>query len=195
VFSSFTPEAMFAAERWGKTISIGLTFGMMIAILTLIAGELPARLRGFWPWWARVAFSLIAGVVWGTLAWGAFTWFFLNYDPIWEVMLYAGIGTAFGFVVSSQFKLRGWVAFLITALATYIPIYLMYDFYNTGVPPILPLSSEVLNNPAAIVYFRTPEQVFTLGLPLVVLIALGAHFSGVWGDLRSLLRWLRAKMA
>lgn len=195
VFSSFTAEAIFAAERWGKTISIGLTFGMMIAILTLIAGELPARLRGFWPWWARVAFSVIAGFVWGTLAWGAFTWFFLNYDPVWEVMAYAGIGTAFGFVVSSQFKLRGWVAFLITAVATYIPIYLMFDFYNTGVSPILPLSSEVLNNPLAIVYFRTPEQIFTLGIPLVVLIALGAHFSGVWADLRSLWRWLRTKRA
>jgi hypothetical protein len=195
VFASINAQAIFDAERWGKTISIGLTFGMMVAILTLIADELPSRLRGFWPWWARLVFSAAAGFVWGTLAWGAFTWFFLNYDPVWEVMAYAGIGTALGFVLSSQFRLRGWVAFLITAVATYIPIYLMNDFYNTGVSPILPLSSEVLNNPLAIVYFRSPEQIFTLGIPLVVLIALGVHFSGVVADLRNLWKWLRTKAA
>ena len=62
VFVTFRSEAIFNAERWGRTISIGLTFGMMIAILTLIAGELPARLRGFWPGWARLLFSAVAGI-------------------------------------------------------------------------------------------------------------------------------------
>ncbi len=191
VFVTFRSEAIFNADRWGKTISIGLTFGMMIAILTLIAGELPLRLRGFWPGWMRLVFSAAAGFVWGTLAWGAFTWFFLTYPPVWEVMAYAGIGTALGFVLTSYFGLRGWLAFLITAVATYIPLYLMFQFYFNGTQPPLPLSNEVLFNPVAILYYDYPEQIFTLGIPIVMLIALGAHFSGVLADLRNLWKWLR----
>ncbi len=195
VFVTFRSEAIFNAERWGRTISIGLTFGMMIAILTLIAGEVPARLRGFWPWWARLAFSAIAGFLWGTLAWGAFTWFFLNYPPVWEVMAYVGLGTALGFVLSSLFGLRGWLAVLLTAVTIYIPLYLMFDFYFNGAAPILPLSNDVLNNPVAILYFDFPEQIFTLGIPIVLLIAIGAHFPGVVADVRALWKWLRTKMA
>ncbi len=195
VFTTFRSEAIFNAERWGRTISIGLTFGMMIAILTLIAGEVPARLRGFWPGWARLLFSAAAGFLWGTLAWGAFTWFFLNYPPVWEVMAYAGIGTAFGFVVASVFGLRGWLSFLITAVATYIPIYLMFQFFFNSAPPILPLSNDVINNPTAILYFDYAEQIFTLAIPVVILIALGAHFAAVVADVRALWKYLRTKAA
>jgi len=195
VFVTFRSEAIFNAERWGRTISIGLTFGMMIAILTLIAGELPARLRGFWPGWARLAFSAIAGFLWGTLAWGAFTWFFLNYPPVWEVMAYAGLGTALGFVLSSLFGLRGWLGVLITAVAMYIPIYLMFQFYFNSTMPPLPLSNDVINNPSAILYFDDPAQIFTLAIPIVLLIALGAHFPAVLADVRALWKRVRAKTA
>lgn len=191
VFVTFRSEAIFNAERWGRTISIGLTFGMMMAILTLIAGELPSRLRGFWPWWARLIFSSLAGFLWGTLAWGAFTWFFLNYPPVWEIMAYVGLGTALVFMLSSVFNLRGWLSILIMTVAVYIPIYLMFQFQFNGANPILPLSEAVINNPAAILYFDFADQIFTLAIPIVLLIALGAHFSGVMADLRAVWQWLR----
>lgn len=195
VFVTFRSEAIFHADRWGKTISIGLTFGMMIAILTIIASEVPNRLRGFWPWWARLILSAGLGILWGTLSWAAFTWFFLNYLPSWEVMFYAGIGTALGFVLSSIFRLRGWAAVLITAITTYLPIYFMFEFFFNYTEPPFPLSSEVLNSPSAILYYDFPEQVFTVAIPVVLLIALGAHFSGLLGDLRNLIGWLRGRMA
>lgn len=194
VFVTFRSEAIFNADRWGKTISIGLTFGMMIAILTIIASEVPNRLRGFWPWWARLILSAGLGILWGTLSWAAFTWFFLNYLPSWEVMIYVGIGTALGFVLSSLFKLRGWAAVLITAFTTYIPIYLMFQFYFNGDVPPLPLSQDVLFSPSAILYYDFPEQIFTVAIPVVLLIALGAHFSGLLADLRNLFGWLRGQM-
>jgi hypothetical protein len=87
--------------------------------------------------------------------------------------------------------LRGWLAFVITAVTIYIPIYLMFQFQFNGLPPVLPLSNDVMNNPAAILYFDFPEQIFTLAIPIVLLIALGAHFPGVVADFRALWRRLR----
>jgi serine/threonine-protein kinase len=188
VFITFRSEAIFNAERWGKTISIGLTFGMFMAFLVLLAGEFPSRLRRFWPGWARLAAASLVGFLWGTLTWGAFTWFFFNYPPSWDVMAYAGIGTALGFVLTAIFSLRGWVAFLVTAIATYIPIYIFFQFFWTGhlVVP-LPLSREVLSNPTAILYYDIETQLFTLAIPVVLLIALGGHAQALWADARALM--------
>jgi hypothetical protein len=187
VWILFRTEAIFNPERWGKTISIGLTFGMLMAILVMIAGEVPLRLRRFWPWWGRLALSGIAGFLWGGLVWGAFTWFFLNYPPDWDVMAFAGLGTALGFVLTAMFNLRGWVAFLLTAVATYIPVFVMYQ-YGSGLWASLPV--ELTQVP--LLYFNTPDQLFTLAIPVVVLIALGGHAQIVWRDVRSLVRRLRA---
>ncbi len=184
VFASFDTQNLFLAEAIGKSTSIGVVWGILIVLLVIFTDTLPRLM--FRSWWARLLLSVPTGIVIGTLMWGAFTWFFLNYDPIWEVMIYGGIGLALGFIVSGVFKLAGWVAFLITAVATYIPIYLMFDFYNTGVSPILPLSKDLLNNPAALMYFRTPEQIFTFGIPFVIIIALLGHGEAVWNDVKRL---------
>src|SRR6185436_18563117 len=95
-----------------------------------------------------------------------------------------------GFVLASVFGLRGWLAVLITAVTTFIPIYLMFQFYMDGTTP-LPLSNDVMSNPAAILYFNTSDEIFTLGIPVVLLIALGAHFPGVMADVRALWKRLR----
>jgi serine/threonine-protein kinase len=192
VFATFRSEAIFDAERAGKTISVGLTFGMFMAFLALLAGEFPTRLRGFWPGWARLVVSGAIGFLWGTLTWGAFTWFFLNYPPSWDVMAYAGFGTALGFVLTAMFNLPGWAAFLLTAVSTYIPLYIFLQFFNSGLMPLpLPLSADVLNNPASILYFDDPNQMYSLGIPVVLLIALGGHAQAIARDIRKLVRRVR----
>ncbi|MEO8607248.1 MAG: serine/threonine-protein kinase [Chloroflexota bacterium] len=194
VFITFRSEAIFNADRWGKTISIGLTFGMFTAILVMLSGEFPARLRRFWPGWMRLAVWGIVGFLWGTLTWGAFTWFFFNYPPAWDVMAYAGIGMALGFVLTALFSLRGWVGFLITAIAIYIPLYIFFQFYLTGQLLIpLPLTREVIANPTSILYYDYNQQIFTLAIPAVLLIALGGHAEALWRDLRRFLAWARAR--
>ncbi|HEX2909008.1 MAG TPA: hypothetical protein VHO69_19200, partial [Phototrophicaceae bacterium] len=194
VFVTFRSEALFHADRWGRTISIGLTFGMFVAILAFVAGEFSARVRGFWHWWARLALSTITGLIWGTFTWGAFTWFFFNYTPDWEVMVFAGVGLAAGFVLAALLNLRGWAAVVVTTIATYIPLYIMYDFFWNGVLMLpLPFSAAVLNNPVAVLYYDNPEQIFTVALPLALLIALGGHAQAVWQDLRDLWVWLKTR--
>lgn len=192
VFTTFRSEAIFNAERWGRTISIGLTFGMLIAILTLLTSEAPSRLRGFWPWWARLAVGGLVGFLWATFSWGGFTWFFLNYPPNWEVMAYVGLGTALGLIISSLFDLRGWISLLLTTILTYIPIYIMWEFFFTGrlIIPI-PLSDEVRFNPVSILYFDYPDQIVSLAIPVVLIIALGIHATAVWLDVKAL--WARLR--
>jgi hypothetical protein len=194
VFITFRSEAIFNADRWGKTISIGLTFGMFLAILVLLAGEFPARLKRFWPWWSRLVVGGVIGFLWGTLTWGAFTWFFFNYPPNWDVMAYAGFGTMLGFVLAALFDLRGWVAFPVTAIAIYIPIYIFFQFYWTGrllLP--LPLTPEIMANPAAILYYDLESQLFTLAIPAVLLIALGGHAQALWKDARTALAAIKSR--
>ncbi|GIL14484.1 MAG: hypothetical protein BroJett038_32040 [Chloroflexota bacterium] len=194
VFLTFRSEAIFNADRWGKTISIGLTFGMFVAALVFLAGEYSSRMRGFWPWWARVALSSAAGLLWGTLTWGAFTWFFFNYVPDWGVMAFAGAGLALGFVLSAALNLRGWAAALVTALTTYLPLYIMFHFFWTGdlIVPI-PFSADVLANPVAVLYYDYPEQIFTLAIPVALLIAIGGHARALWTDARAALAYLKAR--
>jgi hypothetical protein len=180
VFTVFRSEAIFNAERWGNTISIGLTFGLMIAILTLLAAEVPARLRGFWPRWLCLLVGGVLGFLWGTLAWGGFTWFFLNYPPSWDVMMIAGFCTMLALVLSAVYRLNGLLSVLFTALATFIPIYIFFQFFWEGRPPIpLPLTEQTLNTPVSLLYFDIPEQVFSLGIPVVLIMALGIHAQAV----------------
>ncbi len=196
VFITFRSEAIFNADRWGKTISIGLTFGMFVAILAFVAGEYPARMRGFWPTWARLLLSAVVGFVWGTLSWGAFTWFFLTYVPDWGVMAIAGLGIAAGFVLTAVFNLPGWAAFLVTTAATYAPIYAFYHFFMTGEFALWPLlSRETLLSPVAVLYYDYPEQIWMLGLPVVMLIALGGHAQAIGRDVRALVAYLRRRAA
>ncbi|MBI5671552.1 MAG: serine/threonine protein kinase [Chloroflexi bacterium] len=195
VFITFRSEAIFNADRWGKTISIGLTFGMFVATLVFVAGEFSSRVRGFWPWWARVALSTVAGFIWGTLSWGAFTWFFFNYVPDWGAMAFAGLGLALGFVLTAALNLRSWAAVVVTTIAIYLPIYVMFQFYWTGELMLpVPLSAESLLNPLAILYYDNPDQIFTVALPVALLIAIGGHAQALWYDGRNLMRRLRLRV-
>ncbi len=193
VFLTYRTEAIFNADRWGKTISIGLTFGVFMGFLALLAGEFPSRLRGFWPWWARLAVTTVIGFVWGTLTWAAFTWFFLTYVPDWGVMIFAGVGTAIGFALTAILKLPGWLAFLVTAVATYLPIYTMFNaFWNGQLAPVIQTLFNIPpGNAPALLYYDYPEQIFTLAIPVVILIALGAHAQALWGDARQLINRVR----
>ncbi|MEZ4670157.1 MAG: protein kinase [Anaerolineae bacterium] len=188
VFFTFRSEAIFNAERWSKTISVGLMFGMVLAFLTLLSAELPARLRGFWPRWAQLAFSAIVGFVLGTLAWGAFTWLFLFYPPNWDVMAFGGVGLAVGLVLSAVFSLRGWLAVLLTAVCSYIPIFIMFDYFMNNRMPLPITLSQV-----GLLYYDYPEQIYSLAIPVVLIIAIGAHARSLWGDIMTLWRKWRSR--
>ncbi len=128
VYSVFRSQDLFTPQRWGNTIAIGLVFGLLIGVLVLLADQFNRRLVGFWHWWLRLFVHGVAGYIIGVLAWASFTWFFLQGEPHWPLMRFGGLGLAFGFVLAAIFNLRGWSAMVVTALATFVPLYA--SFYH-----------------------------------------------------------------
>src|SRR5262249_16254786 len=100
-------------------------------------------------------------------------------------------GTALGFVLAAIFSLRGWLAFLITAIATYLPIFIMFNwFWNNDLIIPVQFSQQV-----AILYYDFPEQIFTLAIPVVLLIALGGHAQALWEDIKAVFRYVRERQS
>lgn len=175
-YITYRAEALFTAPRWRTSIAIGLTLGVVMGALVLLADEVPSRLRGFWPLWARLLFSAITGAALGIAVWGLYTYLYLEDIPDWSVINLAGIGLAIGFILNTVFRLPGWAAVLITTICAYLPLY--WAFMNFA-PPV--------------VYYDYTEQVYTLALPMCLLIALGGHAQAFWSDLRRGWAWLRNK--
>jgi hypothetical protein len=177
--------AIFNPDRWGKSVSWGLTVAVFMGLTVLIASDLPTRLRGFWPWWLCALSSLILGTLFGAFTWAAFTYFFLNYAPDPGLMLRGGFGLGVAFVITTLFyQMRGWMAVIITFLGIYIPLYLAFQgFWN----------DPVTN--AAIIYFRNFDEVYTQLIPMVLVMAIGVNAFAVWRDLRDLAAWVRGRLA
>lgn len=167
-------QAIFRAETSGIAVSVGLTFGFLMGFLALLAGEFPARLRGFWAGWSRVVAGLVLGTAWGALTWTAYTWFFLNFSPENGIEWLGGLGLALGFVLAAWLRLPGWLAVIVTTLCTFAPI---YHTAATFAPPLL--------------YFTSTEAQFTQGLWVALMIALGGHAQALWRDIQAIRQWLR----
>lgn len=152
-----------SVQSVGNALMLGQFFGTMTGILALLAGEYPSRLRGLLPGWLNVLVWGILGLLWGVLTWGAYRLFFLNaVTPVWGTFVLGGIGLALGFLLTALLDLPGWLAVLLTAAAIFGAIYLSQDILLTAVgEPLL--------------YFGRPEQLFTLGIPFALLIAVGGH--------------------
>jgi hypothetical protein len=157
-------------EVLGRAISTGITFGVFVGFVVVLAGELPARLAGFWPVWGR----LLAGVLLGTIA-GAFTWIIYTWLLLYNVvtdqdvptLVIGGFGMAIGFALAGTFKLRAWMGVLLSTAILYT--FIAFSFYNL-VPPFL--------------YFSGPDAVLPQGLMVALAIGLGGYAQGLWRDFR-----------
>jgi hypothetical protein len=129
IWTSFRSEAIFSAQRIGSTMAVGLIFALFTTFVVIVSGEFSKRLRGFWPDWVRLLLSGVLGFWLGTITWGQFIWFYLNYRPSTETIQYGGFGLALGFVVTAFFGLRSYISIPLTAIATYLPILLTWRSY------------------------------------------------------------------
>jgi len=122
---------MFESDKIGNTLGIGLMFGVMVGIVVLLSGELPARMHGFWSWPLRFGLSLALGWGWGTLTWGLehYVWLRRSGDIDWSLMAFGGFGLALGLVMSSVLRLRAWMAVLMTAATISLTLYAAYNNY------------------------------------------------------------------
>jgi hypothetical protein len=171
-YFTFRSGAVFDSDRWKLTVSIGLFCAVVYGALVLLADELPSRLRGFWPWWSRLIASVLFGLGIGAALWALWTYLYLGFTLDTNLALFAGAGAGIGYVASTMLNLPGWVGLIVTAIATYIPLYATF----TGNTPVL--------------YYDYPEQIFSLTIPLAVIMAIGGfapkllHSLSVWLDKR-----------
>jgi serine/threonine-protein kinase len=182
-FSSALGASLNLPDVWGRTVSIGLTIGIFMGIVVLFAGEIADRLHGFWTWWARLIVAALFGFLLTTFTWGAFDFLVLN-DPnlAWNVIAWSGVGAAIGFGITGVYRLPGIIQAIILGLSFYLPLYFVWDVYwNQGTLPV------------AIIYFREYSEVFTILIPMIVLIAVGMSLQAIVRDVRWLAAWLRSR--
>ncbi len=173
-FTQLPAEAVFFAERWGRSLSVGALTGLSIGLLVVMAAELPERLRGFIPWWGRLIFGGALGFGFGALVWIMFTWFQLYFEPE-QNMIYGGLGAAIAFALASTFRVPAFIAALWAALFIFLP--LVYTWNNFS-PPLLYIRPDT----------QTIEQ---FALPIALLIGVGAYFPALLRGTRALIARVR----
>ena len=178
-FSEISSADIFFAERWGKSLTTGVTFGVVYGLVILLAAEMPERLRGFWPWWARLILNLVLGMATGVLVWVVFAWFFLYYQPAPEdfnAILLGALGGAVAFSLGVVFRVPGWLATIWAAVAIFIPLYVTAINY---MPPLI--------------YVRPDETIQEYAIPIAMLIAIGAYLPQLVTDGRKLFNRVRSR--
>lgn len=190
VFATFRTQKLFTPQRLGNSMAIGLVFGAFVAFAVVFADEFSSRLRGFWPWWMRLISSAVLGVFLASLTWAQYTYFYLQYSPPRDVMWFGGFGLALGFVLTALFNLRSWIAVPLTALTTYIPIYLLHQYWWEG-ELNLPLVSL---DQTPLLYYDVQDEIYGLAIIFVVILAIGGHLPSVVRDLSALVRYLGANL-
>lgn len=160
-------------EKLGRTLSTGITVGVFVGLVVVLAGEVPARLRGFWPTWMRLLAGSLLGMLSGALIWTVYAWLLLYLAlPTLDLgaLLLGGLGIALGFAIAGTFNLRGWLSVLLSAAIAYV--FIWYSYTNLTTP---------------FLYFRGPDHVLPEGLLIAVLIAIGGFAQALWTDIRKLL--------
>jgi len=132
VYITFRSQSLFTAQRWGNTLAIGLVFGVFVGTLVLMSDEFSKRLHGFWSWWLRLALFGILGFLMGMITWSGFTWFYLQYIPLWDVMRFAGFTLAFGLVMSALLNLYGWRSILLVTVMGFLPLWALHNNFYDG---------------------------------------------------------------
>jgi hypothetical protein len=192
-FAVFMSPELITPRRFIYSLSLGQAFGLFTALLALLGSEAPVSYLKRWLSPPVLKLLRIGGcLVISGLAWMVVRWLYLEYPALSDsdrnTVLFGGAGLAFGFILRILFTMPGWLAALITAVATYIPLYVTSDLYWNG--------RDDLFQPLVHVAFAEPnERIFTVGIPIVLFIAAGANARALWREARSLYQHLRPQPA
>jgi len=171
-FSVFPTEnnMLITPLRLIYTIALGEVFGLFIGMLSILAEDTLTYTRRILPEKLILPFRIIGTLVISFAAWAVFGWFYTQNPVLGQSdinsILFGGVGLAAGFLLRILFKMPGWLSTLLTAVLTYIPVYVTFNDYWSGGSTFQPL---------IYVSYDAPSQIYTIGIPIVILIALGAN--------------------
>lgn len=153
-------------------IAAGEVFGLFTGIIAVFGSSLPEFIKRRIPHRAYLPVQIVVCFTAGMMTWITFQWFFLFLPPIptWA-SFFGGIGISIGFIIHAVFKPPSIVTFVITAVAMYAAIFLLNNFAGFYV-------NSGLENP--LIYFNDSQDVYTIGLPMVLLYALGTNAHILW---------------
>jgi hypothetical protein len=171
VFLTGSRGMWFTLPHIGNAISAGLIFGHIVALMVFVARDLPLLLHDRWSGWLIRLLSIVGGVGCGTLAWWVYLSFSLYQTSVnWFVVFLGGIGLAIGFILVPIIRLNNrylktGLLIIITATATFLPIYFSHQNYLATVNTPSPAQ--------ALLYFQVdnPEYVWLIGIPFALAVA------------------------
>ena len=183
-FSTFRSETLITPDRMVYTIALGQVFGVCLGFLSVFADELPNRLQrwlGKSPTLRLLLRTLLFTGI-GIFAWASYIWFLQRLGSTVQdenTLLMGGIALAVGFLIRSVAKLPSWAFTLVIAALIWLPIYISYqDNYVNFVP---------------LIYFDVPNQLFTIGIPVALIMAIGANFRAIYEEAVARYRQIRAR--
>jgi hypothetical protein len=185
-FSVFRSTLLITPERMRWTISMGGFFGLFVGLLALLADDVPSPMDRLLSERGQMALRAVISLLLAIAAWMSFAWFLgsLAFTPSdMNSLVLGGVGLAAGFIIRDGFKPSAWMAFVLTAVLTWLPVYITFTQAAAGSAYFVPLIS----------FYDDSNQVFALAIPMVLLIALGANAPELSGDARSLLSRMMAR--
>ncbi|MBC6934894.1 MAG: toll/interleukin-1 receptor domain-containing protein [Chloroflexi bacterium] len=173
-FSTFRSDVLITPVRIIYTIALGQTFGLCLGAMAVLTGELPQGLQLWLP--ARAPGRVVLCLLLGVLAWGSYRWFLENLaltPQDLNALLLGGAGLAGGFIVRLLLRPPGWLAALLTAVFTFVPIIITYDSFFADTGGFVPL-----------IFFDFRDQLFSIAIPMVALLAVGANAHALYRQAR-----------
>jgi hypothetical protein len=187
-FSVFRSPELITPLRLIYTLSLGEVFGVFNGLLAMLAIDLPTILPVKLSKNVQVVVRIVASLIISVLAWAVFGWFYLQNPTLSQqdtnAILFGGVGLAAGFIIRILFKLPGWLAAAVTAVFTYIPIYVTFQQWQAGSDLFSPL-----------IYLDRFDQVYSVCIPIVIFIAVGANAQALYQEARVSIRRLTARGA
>jgi hypothetical protein len=173
-FSTFRSDVLITPDRIIYTIALGQVFGVCLGLLSMFADELPHRLQR-WLGNSHIIRFILRSLLFigiGIFAWTSYVWFLQRLGTTAQdenALLLGGITLAAGFLIRSVAKLPAWVFTLIMAALIWLPIYITYqDNYVNFVP---------------LIYFDASNQLFTIGIPVALIMAIGANARAIYEEI------------
>lgn len=183
-FSTFRSDVLITPDRIIYSISLGQVFGACLGFLSMFADELPHRLQ-HWLGNSRVIRFVLRSLLFvgiGIFAWASYAWFLQHLGTTVQdenTLLLGGITLAAGFLIRSEAKLPAWLFTLIMAALIWLPIYVTYqDNYVNFVP---------------LIYFDVSNQLFTIGIPVALIMAIGANARALYEESSAQIQHMTAK--
>jgi len=174
IFSVFRGE--ISPIQVALTIAAGEVFGLFVGLIALFSEEMPFRLKDMIPKPLHLPIRIMVCYLFGVFAWTMYHWFFLQLP--FSVTLTAtlgGLGLSAGFIVHMLLRPNILITFSMTAITTYIPLWLL-----SSVSPTL----QNLKIDPPIIYFDQPDHVYTIAIPMALLLALGSNAELLWHQWR-----------